>query len=115
MAGRRSAVGTELPQAASKRASRVTTRPQKTRPWFARAAQGVYAMTSPRRMTRRAAVRLAAAATALPLVHIRSAGAAGKLNVGFWDHWVPGGEADPPVLPMTWEKINDLVCLRERP
>ena len=23
-------------------------------------------------------------------MHIRTAGAAGKLAVGFWDHWVPG-------------------------
>jgi len=41
-------------------------------------------------MTRRGALKLATAATALPLVHIRTAGAAGKLNIGLWDHWVPG-------------------------
>ena len=41
-------------------------------------------------VTRRAALRLGAAAATLPLVHIRTAGAAGKLSVGFWDHWVPG-------------------------
>jgi ABC-type glycerol-3-phosphate transport system substrate-binding protein len=41
-------------------------------------------------MSRRRAVKLGAAAAALPLVHIRTAGAAGKLNIGFWDHWVPG-------------------------
>src|ERR1700733_16071661 len=41
-------------------------------------------------ISRRGTVKLAAAAAALPLVHIRSAGAAGKLNIGFWDHWVPG-------------------------
>ena len=41
------------------------------------------------RMSRRRALGAAAAAT-LPLVHIRTAGAAGKLNFGFWDHWVPG-------------------------
>jgi ABC-type glycerol-3-phosphate transport system substrate-binding protein len=41
-------------------------------------------------VSRRQAVKLGAAAAALPLVHIRTAGAAGKLNVGFWDHWVPG-------------------------
>jgi ABC-type glycerol-3-phosphate transport system substrate-binding protein len=40
--------------------------------------------------SRRNAVKLGAAAATLPLVHIRTAGAAGKLNVGFWDHWVPG-------------------------
>lgn len=43
------------------------------------------------RLSRRAALKLGAAASALPLVHIRTAGAAGKLAVGFWDHWVPGG------------------------
>jgi ABC-type glycerol-3-phosphate transport system substrate-binding protein len=32
-----------------------------------------------------------AAAAALPLVHIRTAHAAGKVSVGFWDHWVPAG------------------------
>jgi hypothetical protein len=42
------------------------------------------------RISRRGALKLGAAATALPLVHIRTAGAAGKLNIGFWDHWVPG-------------------------
>ena len=24
-------------------------------------------------------------------MHIRTAGAAGKVAIGFWDHWVPGG------------------------
>lgn len=41
-------------------------------------------------ITRRTVLRLSATA-ALPLVHIRSAGAAGKLALAFWDHWVPGG------------------------
>jgi ABC-type glycerol-3-phosphate transport system substrate-binding protein len=43
------------------------------------------------RVTRRDALKVAASAAALPLVHIRGAGAAGKLSVCFWDHWVPGG------------------------
>ena len=47
-------------------------------------------MKPSRHVTRRRALKLAATASALPLVHIRTAGAAGKLNVGFWDHWVPG-------------------------
>jgi ABC-type glycerol-3-phosphate transport system substrate-binding protein len=47
----------------------------------------------PHPVTRRNALRLGVAATALPLVHIRTAGAAGKLAVGFWDHWVP--QANP--------------------
>lgn len=41
-------------------------------------------------LSRRHALVPGAAATALPLVHIRTAGAAGTLNAGFWDHWVPG-------------------------
>lgn len=41
-------------------------------------------------MTRRQTLQSGTAATVLPLVHIRTAGAAGKLNIGFWDHWVPG-------------------------
>jgi len=44
-------------------------------------------------MSRRAALKVAGAAAALPLLHIRTAGAAGKLNVAFWDHWVPNGNA----------------------
>lgn len=42
-------------------------------------------------LTRRGALTLAAAASTLPLVHIRTAGAAGRVKIGFWDHWVPGG------------------------
>jgi ABC-type glycerol-3-phosphate transport system substrate-binding protein len=41
------------------------------------------------KVSRRGALKLGAVAAALPLVHIRTAGAAGKLTVGFWDHWVP--------------------------
>ena len=41
-------------------------------------------------MATRRQVLTAAAATALPLVHIRSGRAAGKLALAFWDHWVPG-------------------------
>lgn len=44
-----------------------------------------------RRTTRRRVIKIAAASAALPLVHIRSGRAAGKLSVAFWDHWVPSG------------------------
>lgn len=44
------------------------------------------------RVSRRRALKLAAASAALPLVHIRTAAAAGKLSVAFWDHWVPAGD-----------------------
>ena len=48
-------------------------------------------MIKSKRVSRRSALKLGAAAAALPLVHIRTAGAAGKVAIGFWDHWVPGG------------------------
>ncbi|MGA9868137.1 MAG: ABC transporter substrate-binding protein [Acetobacteraceae bacterium] len=48
-------------------------------------------MTVPIGLSRRDALKMGAAASALPLVHIRTAGAAGKLAFAFWDHWVPGG------------------------
>ena len=46
-------------------------------------------MKRERKVSRRRALKLGAAAATLPLVHIRTAGAAGKLAVGFWDHWIP--------------------------
>jgi len=46
-----------------------------------------------KRISRRGTLRVGAAATALPLIHIRTAGAAGKLTMGLWDHWV--AEANP--------------------
>jgi ABC-type glycerol-3-phosphate transport system substrate-binding protein len=36
-------------------------------------------------------LKIGAAAAALPLVHIRTGHAAGKVSIGFWDHWVPAG------------------------
>lgn len=48
-------------------------------------------ITLPRKVSRRHALKTAAAATALPLVHIRTGRAAGKVSIGFWDHWVPEG------------------------
>jgi ABC-type glycerol-3-phosphate transport system substrate-binding protein len=48
-------------------------------------------MKNVRPVSRRHALRIGAAAAALPLVHIRTAGAAGKVSIGFWDHWVPAG------------------------
>jgi ABC-type glycerol-3-phosphate transport system substrate-binding protein len=48
-------------------------------------------MTQPRQVSRRTALKLGAATAALPLVHIRTGHAAGKVSIGFWDHWVPAG------------------------
>jgi ABC-type glycerol-3-phosphate transport system substrate-binding protein len=39
-------------------------------------------------VTRRKALKLGAAASVLPLVHIRTAGAAGKVSIALWNHWV---------------------------
>jgi len=50
-------------------------------------------MTQSPRISRRTALKLGASAATLPLVHIRTAGAAGKLAIAFWDHWVPNGNA----------------------
>ncbi|MBV9249709.1 MAG: extracellular solute-binding protein [Acetobacteraceae bacterium] len=43
------------------------------------------------RISRRTALKAGAAAAALPLVHVRTGRAAGKVSIGFWDHWVPEG------------------------
>jgi ABC-type glycerol-3-phosphate transport system substrate-binding protein len=54
-------------------------------------------MTRVRRITRRRALKATAGAVGatLPLVHVQSASAAGKLTMGVWDHWVPAAN---PVL-----------------
>jgi ABC-type glycerol-3-phosphate transport system substrate-binding protein len=58
-------------------------------------------MSQSHRLSRRRAIALGAAAS-LPLVHIRTAGAAGKLSVGFWDHWVPKGDEVLRKQIQTW-------------
>ena len=63
-------------------------------------------MSRPRRVTRRNALQLGAAAAALPLVHIRTAGAAGKLSVGFWDHWVPATNEVMTKQVQAWAEKN---------
>ena len=57
-------------------------------------------------ISRRNALKLGAAATALPLVHIRTAGAAGKLSLALWDHWVPTGDAALKKLVAEWAEKN---------
>jgi ABC-type glycerol-3-phosphate transport system substrate-binding protein len=49
------------------------------------------------RITRRRALKVTAGVVGatLPLVHVQSASAAGKLTMGIWDHWVPSAN---PVL-----------------
>src|ERR1700677_3947567 len=57
-------------------------------------------------LSRRRALKIGAAATALPLLHIRTAGAAGKVAMGFWDHWVPGGNAVMKKQVDAWAEKN---------
>jgi len=57
-------------------------------------------------LSRRRTLKLGAAATALPLVHIRTAGAAGKLSIGFWDHWVPGANDTMQKQVNAWAAKN---------
>ena len=59
-----------------------------------------------RRVSRRRALQLGAATAALPLVHIRSAGAAGKLSLALWDHWVPAGDDAMRKLVNAWAEKN---------
>jgi ABC-type glycerol-3-phosphate transport system substrate-binding protein len=63
-------------------------------------------MPRKQKLSRRRAVQLGAAAAALPMVHIRTAGAAGKLAVGFWDHWVPKGNEILRKQIQTWADKN---------
>ena len=46
----------------------------------------------------------AAAATFVSAPFVRTAGAAGKLAVGFWDHWVPGANDVLTAIAQEWAK-----------
>ena len=65
-------------------------------------------MTRVHRFTRRRAVKLTAGAVgaALPLVHVQTAGAAGKLTMGVWDHWVPAANPVLKALIDEWAAKN---------
>src|SRR5690242_14453670 len=60
------------------------------------------------KMTRRrfVATSAAASATAIAAPFVRTAHAAGKLTVGFWDHWVPGGNDASKALCEEWAAKN---------
>ena len=60
------------------------------------------------RITRRTLLsRTALATTALVAApHIRGAHAAGKLSIGFWDHWVPGANNASKTLCEEWGEKN---------
>src|SRR4051794_6128532 len=63
-------------------------------------------MPKPRRVSRRTALKLGAGVAALPLVHIRTAGAAGKLAIGVVDHWVPKSNEMLKQQIETWGEQN---------
>jgi ABC-type glycerol-3-phosphate transport system substrate-binding protein len=63
-------------------------------------------MTTVNGLSRRAVVAAGAAVATLPLVHIRSAAAAGKLAIGLWDHWVPAGNAAMGKIVQAWAEEN---------
>ena len=73
-------------------------------------------MTTPKMMdskltgkvSRRRALKLAAASATLPLVHIRSGRAAGKISIAFWDHWVPSGNAVMQKQVDAWAAKNQV-------
>src|SRR5690349_9028068 len=63
------------------------------------------------RLTRRQALRNAAAASAALIAapYVRGAHAAGRLSAGFWDHWVPGANDTLTKLCNEWaakEKVD---------
>ena len=59
-------------------------------------------------VTRRTAMKTAALATTALIAapYIRGAHAAGKLTVGFWDHWVPGANKASQELCAEWGEKN---------
>ena len=48
----------------------------------------------------------AASAALVAAPFVRSANAAGKLSVGFWDHWVPGANKTTEALVKEWAEKN---------
>jgi ABC-type glycerol-3-phosphate transport system substrate-binding protein len=63
------------------------------------------------KITRRSALKTAALATAALIAapYVRGAHAAGKLAIGFWDHWVPGANKASEAIVKEWaekEKVE---------
>lgn len=58
------------------------------------------------RITRRGALKLGAASAALPLVHMRTSYAAGRVSLAFWDHWVPQGNQEIQKQVDAWAAKN---------
>jgi ABC-type glycerol-3-phosphate transport system substrate-binding protein len=71
-------------------------------------SEGRNEMTTTGRISRRVFHRLAAG-TALAAPFVRGAHAAGKISIGFWDHWVPGANTATTDLCNEWgarEKVE---------
>ena len=65
----------------------------------------------PRKLSRRQFVAVTAATSAALVTtpYVRGAYAAGKLSIGFWDHWVPGANKASADLVNEWaakEKVE---------
>src|SRR5262245_58291012 len=66
-------------------------------------------MGSKRFTRRRFLATTAASAPILAMPYVRGAYAAGKLSIGFWDHWVPGANNATKALVDEWaekEKVE---------
>ena len=63
-----------------------------------------------RKMSRRRFLAAAAGSTAaIAMPHVHGAYAAGRLTIGFWDHWVPGANEASRTLCQEWaakEKVE---------
>src|SRR5438270_279499 len=62
-------------------------------------------------VSRRSVLKTTALATAALITapYVRGAHAAGKLSIGFWDHWVPGANSATKTLVEEWagkEKVD---------
>src|SRR5205823_8851912 len=60
------------------------------------------------KLTRRRFLATTAAAT-MAMPYVRGSHAAGKLSIGFWDHWVPGANNTATALAQEWaaqEKVE---------
>ena len=55
---------------------------------------------------RRFLATTAASTAALAMPHVSHSQAAGKLSIGFWDHWVPGANSATTALTQEWAAKN---------
>ena len=66
-------------------------------------------MKTPKLTRRKFVGTSAAAATMIAAPFVRTAGAAGKISIGFWDHWVPGANKATEAIVNAWaakEKVE---------